>query len=184
MIPVPPEVQQRIQGQYDELCRQVGTRKSSVLLDHLLAELPLPVVIDQKPAHDITDCTVTGRAWTGPDAAVHRIEIASELRGSAREHTMVHEVYHLAFHQIGEAPIDEMVDYYLTMPQFAALPRSIVRAMLLDSINQPMHRNGAASLWEQEAEAFATLVVCNSGLITRPPAPKRGLLAALGDIYA
>lgn len=180
MIEIDPIVRDRVGSQYAHLCSSVGTHKASALLAHLASELPYPVEIRDRPASEIHQCTVTGEASTDDAAGMHHIILASQLYGSVRTHTMAHELYHLAFHRLDQADIDEMLDYYLSLPELQALPRSIARTTLIDALKSPRNRDGRASLWEQEAECFAELVVANSALITRQK-PRSALFKALGE---
>lgn len=182
MIEIDPEIRSRVSTQYETLCRAAGTRKAATVLRHLTSQLPYPVEIHNRPASAISHCTVTGQAHTDTDAGRHHISIAHELRGGVRTHTMAHELYHLAFHRADQANIEELLDYYLTLPDLSGVPRSIARAAVFDALSSPLHRDGTASSWEQEAECFALMVVSNSALITRPR-PRSALIAALGDIY-
>ncbi|MGP9725276.1 hypothetical protein ACT3SZ_14805 [Corynebacterium sp. AOP40-9SA-29] len=180
MITIGDDARQRVTAQYDALCSSAGTHKASTVLKHLAGQLPYPVEVHDKPAEEIHQCTVTGQASTDDVAGLHHITLASQLRGSVRTHTMAHELYHLAFHRIDQVDVDEVLDYYLTLPQFASLSRTMARAVLLDALSTPRNRDGEASLWEQEAECFASLIVSNSALIT-PPKPRTALFKALGE---
>lgn len=183
MIDISSSVRDRVSDQYDMLCQQAGTRKAGSVLQQLSADLPYTVEISYKPAEQIHSCSVTGQASTDADRGVHHIEIATELRGSVKTHTLAHELYHLAHHRPECSNVEAMLDYYLTMPEFASLPRDIARTSLLDALDQPLQRDGQASVWEQEAECFALLVVSNSSLIARPLA-RTALVSALGDVRA
>lgn len=183
MITIDPLVEQRVGKIYDSLVRRAGTRRAPKVLKALKATLPYPVAVTELPAEQIHHCSVTGSAFTYLEEERHIVTVAAQLSGTARIHTLAHELFHLAFHRTDATNLDEALDYYLQMPEFTEIPRTVARTILADSIATPLFRDGTATVWEQEAECFATYVLTRSSRIT-PPLTASPLFSALGSIYA
>lgn len=183
MITVDPLVEQRVTEIYDGLVRRAGTHRAQSVLDTLKSTLPYPVTVTEVPADQIHSCAVTGSAVTDVEMGRHIVRVAEQLSGLTRMHTLAHELFHLGFHRTDASNLDEALDYYLQLPEFAEIPRSIARTMIADSLTPPLLRDGSATVWEQEAECFATCVVTRSSLIN-PPLTSSPLFAALGSIHA
>jgi hypothetical protein len=183
VITIDPLVEQRVAEIYNSFVRCAGTRRAPKVLDALKATLPYPVTVTELPASEIHACSVTGSAFTDPEQGRHVVTVAAQLSGAAHMHTLAHELFHLAFHRADATNLDEALDYYLQMPEFIKIPRAVARTILADSFSSPVFRDGSATVWEQEAECFATYVVTRSSRIT-PPLTASPLFSALGSIYA
>lgn len=171
-------IRETVTGQYRQLVAEAGSTRPRHVFRQMRRILPFRL---ERISHDnefIGGHPTTGHAWTDFEDQVHYLSVSGRLRGITRIHTTAHELYHLVFHTPSPTNIDQLMNYYRANLD-TDLPDPVLRKLIMQEAAQPHLRAGTDSIWEREAEAFATIVATRQDLVELRPTTSP-LLRALG----
>ena len=182
MIKIHPDAKAIAEADYAMLTKRAGSTKPSRIFTAMEQLLPFPLRWANHSSR-LNDGTITtGHAWTDFDSQTHFIAVSDQLEGSARWHTIAHELFHLLRHTPTLNNLNDMLEHYLMFAD-SSIPKEVARKIITTQASQPHFRAGTESAWEQQAEWFAVLVASQIDREKLQPSSSR-LMRALGARHA
>lgn len=157
MIEIHPDAKAVAEADYLMLTKRAGSGKPTRIFAEMEKLLPFPLHWANHSGRLADGTVTTGHAWTDYDEQAHFIAVSDELEGTARWHTIAHELFHLLRHTPTVEKLDDLLDHYLMFAD-DSLPVEVARKIITTQASQPHLRAGIDSVWEQQAEWFAVLV--------------------------